>query len=162
MDAKPFTLQTELTNYMPIPRSVLALSLPFTAVVLYGVLLDRGTCSRKNGYAEDGCIYVVYPILELTEYLGLSTTAIKTHLTTLEHAGLIRRVRRWRKDANRIFLYLPEDAVTATGTDTGRDAIPTSDRRKSVPGRERIPAPSNRKKQHRLNNNYQHKQEESL
>ena len=158
-----FTQQTEITNFMPIPRQALALGLPFSAVVLYGLLLDRGTLSRKKGFADDsGWIYVVYPVLELVEVMGISSTSIKKDLKRLEDAGLIHRIRRSRKEANRMYLLLPEDAVTATGRETRRDRKCTSEGKNQTSRRETIVAPSNMNKQHNIIDLYQHKQEESL
>ena len=167
MNYSRFTRQTEITNYMPIPRHILSLSLPFSAVVLYGLLMDRGTLSRKNGFADESSwIYVVYPVLELAEVLGISPTSVKKDLKKLEEKGLIRRVRRSRKEANRIYLLLPGDAVTATGRETGKetgkDRKCTSEGQKQSCRRETIVAPSNMNKQRNIIDLYQHKQEESL
>ena len=164
MEMHPFKQNTELTNYMPVPRAVLELNLPFSAVVVYGMLLDRGTLSRKNGYTdENGWIYVAYPVLEVAHVLGISPTSVKKTMKLLEEAGLIRRLRRSRKDANRIFLMLPSDAVlTDTGRDTRRDRKEGCEGQKTDSVRETIVAPNNIKKQHNRNNIYQHKQEESL
>ena len=163
MNYSRFTQQTEITNYMPIPRRILSLSLPFSAVVLYGLLLDRGTLSRKSGFTdESGWIYVVYPVLELADVLGISPTSVKKDLKKLEEKGLIRRIRRSRKEANRIYLLLPGDAVTATGREIGKDRKCTSEGQKQSRRRETIVAPSNMNKQHNIIDLYQHKQEESL
>lgn len=43
----PYTLDTELTGYMPVPRELIQMQLPSTAV------LDRGTLSRKNHYTYE-------------------------------------------------------------------------------------------------------------
>lgn len=60
MDLCRYTKQTELTNYIPIPRSILTLELPSTAILLYGILLDRATLSRKNDYCDtSGWVYSV-------------------------------------------------------------------------------------------------------
>jgi len=65
----PYTLDTELTGYMPIPRELLEMDLPSTAVLIYGALLDRGTLSRKNAYTDgDGWVYVFYPVERQTDY----------------------------------------------------------------------------------------------
>lgn len=158
-----FTLQTELITYLPIPRDVMRLSLPFSAVVLYGLLLNRGTLSQKHGYAdESGWIYVVYPVLELSEAMNISPTSVKKNLKILEQAGLIHRVRRSRTEANRTYLLVPEDSLTATGKETGRVRKGSSEGQKTVLRRETLVAPSNLNKQLNLSNLYQHKQEESL
>ena len=70
---KPFRLDTKLTSYYPLPRELLNMELPSTALVLYAVLLDRMTLSRKNGYADEtGCVYVIYPIEKLAKTLSVS------------------------------------------------------------------------------------------
>ena len=43
----PYTLDTELTGYMPVPRELIQMQLPSTAV------LDRRTISRKNHYTNE-------------------------------------------------------------------------------------------------------------
>ena len=74
----PFTLSTSLTGYMPIPRELLDMELPSTAILLYAVLLDRATLSQKNGYSDGtGAVYVIYPIDKLAETLSISDTAVK-------------------------------------------------------------------------------------
>ena len=150
---------TRLTNYMPIPRSVLELSLPSTAVLLYGVLLDRGTLSQKNDYTDArGWVYVVYPVVELSHLLNLSDTSVKNNLRILEQAGLIHRIRRNRKEANRYYLRIPQDAVMETGTDR---ILPEKSQKSATMTERKLP-PNNRKKQHNFSNQYQYMEEESL
>ena len=91
-ELKPFTTDTELTGYMPLPREVLDLDLPPRAALLYAVLLDRGTLSRKNQYCDDfGWVYVIYSLEHLAQTLHISDTAVKRHLRQLEQQDLIRR-----------------------------------------------------------------------
>lgn len=40
LKAHPFTLRTSLTGYMPIPRELLEMDIPSTAILLYAILLD--------------------------------------------------------------------------------------------------------------------------
>ena len=153
-----FTTTTTLYNYIPIPRSTLKLGLPTTALIIYGLLCDRATLSRKNGYySADGWIYAVYPVLELTEIMGMGPTAIKKNLRALENAGLIVRIRHSRKEANRFYLLAPSDCVS----DTGRDTFVTGRGRKSVLWRDTKPTPSNLNKQLNISYSY-HSGEESL
>ena len=154
-----YTRQTRITNYCPIPRSVLELQLPSTAILLYTLLLDRATLSQKNDYAdESGWIYVVYPREELAEQLSVSTRIISRYIGELEQAGLLKRMRRRMKTANRYYLYLPEDSVT--GTDTGTN-IPV-DRHICSHTERTIVHGNNKKKQQDFNELYQHNEEESL
>ena len=158
MELKPYTLQTELTNYFPLPRSILPMELPSTAALIYGILLDRAALSRKSGWEDQGWVYAVYPIRELSHALHLGDTTVKTNLAILENRGLIRKVRRGRKEANRIFLRLPADAVMDSGTAGKR----TGESPKTGQRTARNPSPSNRIEQHDFSNPYQHSEEESL
>lgn len=164
MELQRYTTETKLTNYYPIPRSILELGMSSTCVLMYGILLDRGTLSQKNAYTDgSGWVYVVYPIEELCRILRLSATAVKDSLRMLERKGLVRRIRPSRKLANQLYLFLPKDAVMDTGT--GEKSSPES--RISVPGRAGKAAPSNRKEQQNVSNKnvsntYQHSEEESL
>lgn len=100
-----------LTNYLPLPRALLELDLSGTALLLYGLLLDRATLSQKNGWwDEEGWVYVRFPISKLAAALGREVTAVKRRLAELERAGLIYRMVPKRGEASQIFLYLPEDA----------------------------------------------------
>ncbi len=110
----PFTLDTALTGYMPIPRELIAMDLPSTAMLLYAALLDRATLSQKNRYADDtGWVYVIYPLENLAAAFRISTTAVKRNLRALEAKGLIHRRRQKRYDPSHIFLRLPPEGETA-------------------------------------------------
>ena len=152
---QPFTLKTDLTGYLPIPRELLEMDLPSTAVLLYGTLLDRGTLSRKNRYAEeDGQVYVIYPIDHLAKTLHVSDTAVKRHLRELEHRGLIHRCRGPGGPASHIRLHLPSGSIQ------GQKCPEESP--KTPPGTGRKVPPNNRSKQQKESNYYQHGEDESL
>jgi len=151
----PYTLDTELTGYMPIPRELLEMDLPSTAVLIYGALLDRGTLSRKNAYTDgDGWVYVFYPVERLAETFHLSDTAVKRHLRELEARGLIRKHREAKNRACHIYLNLPSGSRKGTNcTEEGTEKCPSSGTK--VP-------PNNRKQQPGTSNYYQHGEDESL
>jgi len=88
MECRRLTTQTKMTNYMPIPRSVLQLNLSSTAVLLYGMLLDRATLSQKNNYADaSGWVYVVYTQEEMAHDLSVSTRMTKRYLLNWSGQG---------------------------------------------------------------------------
>ncbi len=152
---RPYTLETELTGYMPIPRELMEMDLPSTAILIYGALLDRATLSQKNQYADmGGGVYVIYPVERLADYVHISDTAVKRHLRELESRGLIRRSREGKNRANHIYLYLPTGSIKGTNCTGQSPKMPPSTGRK-VP-------PNNRSKQHNRSNYYQHGEEESL
>jgi len=158
-ELRRYTRDCILTDYLPIPRKILEMDLASTAVLLYGLLLDRATLSRKHGYwSPDGWIYAVFPNQELCEKLNISPTMVKTHLRQLENHGLIRRVRRSRKEANRFYMLVPFDALKDTGTAT----FPTPESRKTVLHRETKLPPNNNRKQQDIINAYRYAKEESL
>lgn len=156
----PFDVHTELTNYMPLPRSILSLDLPKSAVLQYAALLDRGTLSRKNHFADEtGWVYVYFTIEELSSVLGLSDKVVQKNQRLLEEAGLITRKHIPRDRSVRIHLALPEESIhTAVGGRKGRKHREEST---CLPP-QKVPT-NNIRKQHELNNNYyQHNEEESL
>lgn len=155
---RPFTWDSELTNYMPVPRELLEMNLPSTAILIYGALLDRGTLSRKNHYTDDlGRVYVIFPVDRLAEAFRISNTAVKSHLRVLEATGLIRRSREKRHQPSHIFLNLPVGSIQGTQKEETRPC----EVRKTVSTRERK-LPPNNPRQHNRNNYYQHGEDESL
>ena len=118
---RPFCLDSALTGYLPLPRELLRMEKPATALLLYAVLLDRATLSQKNRYADEtGHVYVIYPIEKLAETLSISETAVKLHLKTLEDCGLIERKRSKRNGPSQILLNLPAGSIKASGTEQER------------------------------------------
>lgn len=98
------TVCTPLPRYLPFPKFLLDAQLSHTAKLLYALLLDRATLSRKNNWTdEQGRIYVVYPIPKLAQALGCSFSSITRSLTELTNAGLIERTRSGFSKPSRIF-----------------------------------------------------------
>lgn len=157
---KPLYKYTKLTDYFPLPRSVLELSLPSTALLLYSVLLDRATLSQKNGYTDElGKVYVVYPIESLAQTLHISNTAVKRHLRALENRGLIKRVHHAKNQPSHIYLRVPEPCILVPPE--GQICTITGAKMPHVTGR-KVPT-NNKRKQTILNDSYyQHSEEESL
>ena len=111
-----FNKSQELTNYFPLPRSLLEMELSSTALLLYSVLLDRATLSQKNDYCdESGWVFVIYTIEHLAETLHISDTAVKRHLKDLEEKGLILRKHWARNQPSHIYLCIPDDAAKPPG-----------------------------------------------
>lgn len=107
-EAQRFCRDTALKDFFPLPRAILEFSLSNTAILLYALLLDRGTLSQKNGYADRaGQIYVIYTLKHLARALNKSVRTVTTCLKELEQAGLIRRERCGMNSPSRIFLYIP-------------------------------------------------------
>ena len=104
-----FTKDTALPPFVPLPRFIIQGEYTVNAKLLYGLLLNRTLLSRKSGwYAENGAVYVIYTIKQMSNDLNRSERTVKTALNELENAGLIQRVRQGWNRANRIFLKLPD------------------------------------------------------
>lgn len=158
-ELSPFRTETELTDYMPVPRQLVGTELPSTALLIYGALLDRGTLSRKNHYADDsGWVYVIYPVDKLADRFRISDTAVKNHLRLLEHEGLICRYRETKGSPSHIFLKLPAGSIKAP--DPGRKQSVSGRNTSACTGR-KVP-PNNGRQQPDQSNYYQHGEEESL
>lgn len=156
---KPLRRETALTGYMPLPRGVLQFKLSSTAILLYAVLLDRGTLSQKHGYSDEtGQVYVVYPIEYLAETLGRSTSSVKNCLRELTRAGLIQVCQPVKNRPNHIFLNIPEGSFLPPEM---LENNPLRGRKTHSSGGQKL-SPNNRIQQHDLSNFYQHGEEESL
>ena len=111
------TVCTPLPRYLPFPKFLLDIQLSHTAKLLYALLLDRATLSRKNNWTdEQGRIYVIYPIPKLAQALGCSFSSITRSLTELTDAGLIERTRSGFSKPSRIFLKIPHTAQNRSVT----------------------------------------------
>ncbi len=156
----PFTLDTALTGYMPIPRELAGEDLPSTAMLLYAALLDRATLSQKNRYADEtGWVYVIYPLENLAQTFRISTTAVKRNLRALEQKKLIHRRRQKGYSPSHIFLRLPPESRN----DLCQDHSCPGDSAKKPPARGRkVPSNDLRKQPEKSNLYYQHGEDESL
>lgn len=127
----PFTKSTKLTDYLPVPRQLLNLELPSTAVLLYALLLDRATLSQKNKMcSSNGEIYVIFTVEHLADKLHLCPASIKNNLRILSNAGLIRRERPVKNGVNNIYLYIPfvSNVTVGQGESNSLDGENTSSR----------------------------------
>lgn len=145
----PFTLITCLTGYMPIPRKLLEMELPSTAILLYAVLLDRATLSQKNKYSDGtGVVYVIYPIDKLAETLSISDTAVKRNLKILEQKGLIWKTREAKNGSNHIFINIPGGNIKHLSTETFHPVVST---KRTICTGQKVPM-NNKKKQNEQEN----------
>lgn len=91
--------QADQFSFIRIPRLMLTgekfSSLSIGSKVLYGVLLDRMSMSRKNGWFDgENRVYIIYQIGEIQENLGFSKKKAMELLSELEKFGLIEKKRR--------------------------------------------------------------------
>ena len=121
---------TRLPPYLPYPRFLLQADLTQTAKLLYALLLDRATLSQANGWLDEGGrIYLVFPIEKIAAALDRSTMTVKTALSELEDAGLIKRRRSGFSKPNRIYVKMPPD---------GQKTFQVTDRKPSSMGQKTV------------------------
>ena len=97
-----------LPQYLPYARFLLDTDLSHTAKLLYTLLLDRATLSKKNNWIDaQGRIYVVYPLSHLSKDLGCSISSITRSFTELENAQLVERIRSGFSKPSHILLKVP-------------------------------------------------------
>lgn len=101
--------QPEKYSFYRIPKRLFMdeefSTLSTEAKVLYGLLLDRVSLSRENGWLdEDGRIYVFYKMETIREDLRCGNTKACGLLTELERFGLIERVRRGQGKPSLIYV----------------------------------------------------------
>lgn len=88
----PFTRDTQLSGFLTLPKSLLCWGLSPGALLVYGLLLDRGKLSQRSGWTDkQGWVYVIFPVRELALALGKGVTTIKRWLRELEERELIFR-----------------------------------------------------------------------
>ena len=78
--------------YFQYPKFLLELQLSQNAKLLYMLLYDRARISQKNKWMdEQGRVFAVFPIAELSEKMGKCRSSVKNALKELEDAGWIVR-----------------------------------------------------------------------
>ena len=91
--------QADLFSFIRIPRIMLTdpafANLSLHAKVLYSVLLDRMSLSRKNGWFDEGNrVFIIYQIGEIQNDLGFTKKKAMELLGELESFGLLEKKRR--------------------------------------------------------------------
>lgn len=107
----PYTRNTELCRFMPVPKAVLDMGLSYGAVIAYGLLLDRANLSRQNGWWDaSGWVYVNFTVETLGERMHRKPGSVKSILKELDDKGLIHRVYAGGPVPAKIFLRIPAEA----------------------------------------------------
>ena len=102
------TVTTPLPQYLPYARFLLDTDLSHTAKLLYTLLLDRATLSKKNSWIDtQGHIYVIYPLSHLAKDLGCCISSVTRSFSELENAQLVERIRSGFSKPSRILLKVP-------------------------------------------------------
>ena len=98
--------ESDQFSFFRIPKALFSekefASLSTDAKLLYGILLDRISLSKKNGWIDsDGYVYIIYTIAELQELLRMSHTTVTKLLYELDSVHGIGLIERYRQGNNR-------------------------------------------------------------
>lgn len=103
---------TRLTNYSAIPNELFSLGLSSTATILYAKLINRANLSINNGLVdENGRIYILYRLEDLSTEIGRSISTIKENMNELVAAGLVEKRRADKGRVNMIFVKVPVSSI---------------------------------------------------
>lgn len=103
---------TRLTNYSAIPNELFSLGLSSTATILYAKLINRANLSINNvRMDENGRIYILYRLEDLSTEIGRSISPIKENMNELVAAGLVEKRRADKGRANLIFVKVPVSSI---------------------------------------------------
>ena len=110
-----FTTDSPAASYVPLPRFLLQdetlCEISNDAKVLYALLLDRASISRKNGYVEpDGTIRLYFTVEQVQAKLHRSRQSATRIFRELEYSGLIVRRKQGLGRPALITLNYPADA----------------------------------------------------
>lgn len=115
-------------GYITIPKSLMGPAysgVSATAKFLYGLLADRSSLSKRNGWkTPNGEIFVYFPIAEICKTLGCGHDKARQLLRELVDAGLIRRIRQGQGKPDKIIVT---------------DAIQVSENKHSSPRKQSSP-----------------------
>ena len=119
---RKYTTESPAASYIPLPRFLLAdedlKDISNDAKVLYALLLDRASISRKNSYIDpDGTIRVYFTVEETQKKLHRSRQWVTRIFRELEYTGLICRKKQGLGKPSIITLNYPEDARLITAKD---------------------------------------------
>ena len=110
-----FTTDSPAASYVPLPRFLLQdetlCEISNDAKVLYALLLDRASISRKNSYVEpDGTIRLYFTVEQAQAKLHRSRLSATRIFRELEYSGLIVRRKQGLGKPALITLNYPADA----------------------------------------------------
>lgn len=99
---------TPFIQYYQFPEYLLKAPVSQTAKILYMVLYDRARLSQRNKWTdEEGRVYLVYPITDLSAKIGRSVSAVKAGLNELFTADLLEKIRCGFGSPNRLYVKIP-------------------------------------------------------
>ena len=121
-----FTTDSPAASYVPLPRFLLQdetlCEISNDAKVLYALLLDRASISRKNSYVEpDGTIRLYFTVEQAQKKLHRSRQSVTRIFQQLESSGLICRKKQGLGKPALITLNYPSNAKLIQPKETGEN-----------------------------------------
>ena len=131
-----YGIEADSFNYIPVPKILMTdpqfKILSAEAVLLYSIMLNRMSLSRKNEWFDDeNRVYIIFTLEEIIETIGRAHTKCVNILKELETVGLIERKKRGLGKPDIIyvkdFLHAPKVASnTDKITDFSKREVKTS------------------------------------
>jgi len=136
---------------MAFPRFLIEAKLNDTARLVYMLLLDRCRVSQRNADWQDetGRVFVIYPIAKLAAALHRSEMTVKTALSSLEKAGLLRRQRIGVGRPNRLYLLFPVVGILSV---TGKENCLSQGKNSVYPEERKLSGSNNNKSNNQSSN----------
>ena len=108
-----YMMETEkILPYYQFPKFLLELPLSQNAKILYMLLYDRARISQKNHWLnEDGYVYFVFPITEISLKWGKCCTSVKAAMKELDEYGLLIRSSGGFSKPNHLYVKIPSDEI---------------------------------------------------
>ena len=102
-------VQSEQFSFFRMPKAMfgdrLFKGISRDGKVLYGLLLDRVSLSRENGWIDDeGHVYVIFTLESIQMTMDCSDKSATKYLSELEEFGLIERIRRGQGNPDIIYV----------------------------------------------------------
>ena len=171
-----YMMETEkILPYYQFPKFLLELPLSQNAKILYMLLYDRARISQKNHWVnEDGYVYFVFPITEISLKWGKCCTSVKAAMKELDEYGLLIRSSGGFSKPNHLYMRIPCIELISEPDVKQTDENTTSMRMKSCPSFSRKTAssmvgnvpPSKVKEKYNFSNkigiNYEYEEGDSL
>ncbi len=104
-----YGVQSEQYSFYRVPKILFTdsrfSSLSTDAKLLYGILLDRMSLSKKNGwYDAQDRVYIMFSLESVSEILGCKSEKIIKLFKELQEIGLIERKRQGLGKASLIYV----------------------------------------------------------
>ncbi|MDO5392775.1 MAG: replication initiator protein A [Eubacteriales bacterium] len=119
--------QSEQFSFFRIPKALFTEkefeSLSTDAKLLYGVLLDRLSLSRKNGWVDaSGYVYIIYTVSELQELFQASHPTVIKWMRELDSVHGIGLIERYKQGYNRPAIIYVKNFVKRTRVESADDS----------------------------------------